>query len=86
MGYKIIELKLPTDYSDEELQDSIRKILKIENFTYQIEKQSLDGRNNQFIHWATRIGVSSDELPFSDEQENLTFDIPKSKKKKGWLW
>ena len=62
MGFKTLELKLRTDYSPEELQNTIKKVLKLQNFTYQIEKQRLDGRNLEDIHWVVMVGVVSPEI------------------------
>jgi hypothetical protein len=79
MGFKTIELKLRTDYSPEELQNTIKKVLKLQNFTYQIEKQSLDGRNPEDIHWVVRVGVVSPEI-FNDlEPQEAKLQIRKKK-------
>lgn len=63
MGFKIIQLKLPTGYSDSALKQSIEKELRIKEFSYQIETKSLDARKKNNIHWLLRIAVHSDELP-----------------------
>ena len=50
MAYKEISLQLPTDYSEEELREKIKKTLSIKSFTYQIANKSLDARNKNKIH------------------------------------
>jgi len=82
MGYKIIELKMRTDYSTDELEDVIRKVLKINDFTYNIEKQSLDGRNVKEIHWVVRVGVQSPEINNELEPQIEKLDIPYKKRNK----
>lgn len=79
MGYKTIEVKLRTDYTDEELRYKISKLLRINDFTYQIEKQSLDGRNVEFIHWVMRIMVNSPELPEGEMPHVEQIEIPRIK-------
>ncbi len=76
MGYKVLELKMRTDYTVEELDDVIRKILRISEFTYSIEKQSLDGRNVKDIHWVVRVGVQSIEIQNDLEPEIDNLLIP----------
>jgi uncharacterized FAD-dependent dehydrogenase len=63
MGFKLLELKLHTGFTTEELKEKIAKKLKIKNFTYIIEKQSLDARKKGNIRWSLRVGVSSPALP-----------------------
>lgn len=79
MGFKTIELKLRTDYSPEELQNTIKKVLKLQSFTYQIEKQSLDGRNPDDIHWVVRVGVVSPEIYNDLEPQELKLLIKRKK-------
>jgi hypothetical protein len=62
MKYREISLKLPTDYTDEQLKRRIAKELKIRDFSYQIENRSLDARKMDRIHWAVRVSVLSDEI------------------------
>ena len=42
MGYKIIQIKLPTGYSESDLKQRIGKELRIKEFTFQVETKSLD--------------------------------------------
>ena len=62
MGYREITLKLPTDYTEEQLRKSIEKELRITEFFYQIEKKSLDARKKDRIHWQLRVSVVSEEI------------------------
>ena len=62
MGYREITLKLPTDYTEEQLRKSIEKELRIKEFFYQIEKKSLDARKKDSIHWQLRASVISKEI------------------------
>ena len=49
MGYEEIILKLPTDYSEDQLRGEIEKELKIKEFSWQIKKKSLDARKKNNI-------------------------------------
>lgn len=61
-GFQSLELKLPTDYSEDDLKEAISKNLGIHDFSYTISKKSLDARKKIFIHWLVKVGVSSPEL------------------------
>ena len=62
MGFKIIEIKAPTGYSDAEIQQRIGKELRLTDFTWQIENKSLDARKKSSIHWLLRVAVHSPSL------------------------
>lgn len=62
MGYRELDLKLPTDFDEHHLQNSIVKKLRVKDFRFQIIGKSLDARQKNFIHWQVRAGVFSDEL------------------------
>ncbi|MEA3504341.1 MAG: FAD-dependent monooxygenase [Bacteroidota bacterium] len=62
MGYKEINVKLPTDYDDRELRGRLERMLKIDNFSFHITNKSLDARKKDKIHWLTKIAVISDEI------------------------
>ncbi|MCJ7771858.1 MAG: hypothetical protein MUP22_01865, partial [Desulfobacterales bacterium] len=62
MGYKEISIKLPTDYNEEQLKRKIEKETSIRDFSFQIEKKSIDARKKSDIHWLIRVGVLSDEI------------------------
>ena len=58
MGYKIVEIKASTGYSDEELRQLIARKTGIKEFSWQIENKSLDARKKTDIHWLLRLAVS----------------------------
>ena len=62
MGYREISLKLPTDYTEEQLREKIKKKLKIREFSCQIERKSLDARKRTDIHWQVMVSVSSEQI------------------------
>ncbi len=82
MGNKELILKLPTDYSSEQLKKEISKKLRIKNFTFQITNKSLDARKKNFIHWNINLLVFSDELKGNDESEQEKLEIPYKKREK----
>lgn len=82
MGFKLVELKLPTDFTRGELKERISKKLKIKDFSYTIEKQSLDARKKGDIHWKVRVGVTSPALPGTEPPPGETFSIPYKKRDK----
>ncbi|HLP61349.1 MAG TPA: FAD-dependent oxidoreductase, partial [Candidatus Deferrimicrobium sp.] len=82
MGFKLLDLKLPTDFTREELKKKITKKLGIKHFSYTIEKQSLDAREKGNIFWTIRVGVSSPTLPGRETQSSETFTIPYKKRNK----
>ncbi|MBF0572749.1 MAG: FAD-dependent oxidoreductase [Desulfamplus sp.] len=60
MGYSEVLLKMPTNYSYEELQEAIKKELKAEgSIQFQILNKSLDARKKSDIHWLIRVGVDN---------------------------
>jgi uncharacterized FAD-dependent dehydrogenase len=81
MGFKVLELKMPTDFTPEELRKKIsRKLhLKMDDFSYTIEKQSLDARYKNHIHWLIRMGVSSPALPGPEHPTRKIFTVPYKK-------
>lgn len=62
LGFREINLQLPTDYTDSALRSAIGRQLGIREFSWQIESKSLDARKKHNIHWQVRVGVLSDEL------------------------
>jgi len=62
MGFKSISLKLPTDFSEEQLREKIKRELRITNFTFQIENKSLDARKKSNIFWLVKVAVDSPEI------------------------
>ncbi len=60
MGYKQIQVTLPTDYTEEQLNKAAQKATGTAEFTCHIEKKSLDARKKNNIHWLISAIVSSD--------------------------
>ncbi len=81
MGYKQISLKLPPDYTPEQLQRKIAGSLHIHEFTFQIIHKSLDARNKHFIHWEIRLLVHSPQIKGGEPVKRETLDIPTKKRK-----
>ena len=81
MGYRTLSLNLPTDYDTDQLQRKIAKRLRLQSFTWQIERQSLDARKKTNIHWQMRVAVVSDELKDGEPPVSPTLDIPYRKRK-----
>ncbi len=80
MGFREITLKLPTDYSDEQLQRTIGKKLGLKSFTFQIERKSLDARKKNDIHWLLNVAVSSDGLKGGAPDRAPSLNIPYKKR------
>ena len=83
MGFKIIEIKAPTGYSEDELKQQIAGKLHLSDFTWQIENKSLDARKKSNIHWLLRIAVHSPGLPGDEPGPMESLVIPfKSRNKR----
>jgi uncharacterized protein len=76
MGYKVIQLKLPTGYSEIELRQRIEKELSVKDFSFQIETKSLDARKKNNIYWLLRIAVLSPEIPDGEFESPKGLEIP----------
>ncbi|MDX2429906.1 MAG: hypothetical protein QNK35_03170, partial [Bacteroides sp.] len=66
MGFKHIQIKVPTNYSEEELRTAIGKQLGLEDFSFQIEKKSLDARKKNDTHWLLGVLITSDKIDGED--------------------
>jgi uncharacterized protein len=82
MGYKIIELKLPTGYFDKELKERIAKECGSRDFTWQIETKSLDARKKGNIHWLMRIAVTSQDIKSDEPEQGSPLEISYAKRNK----
>ena len=80
MGYTTCTIKLPTDFSEEQLRKKISKQLRIKEFSYQLENKSLDARNKNYIHWLIRVCVKSPELKDERPYKKPTLVIPNKKR------
>jgi uncharacterized FAD-dependent dehydrogenase len=81
MGYQDISIKLPTDFSDEQLRSLIAKELDIREFTYQIENKSLDARKKSNIHWLVRAAIISPEISGGEPVISPALVIPYKQRK-----
>ncbi|NQU94885.1 MAG: FAD-binding protein, partial [Candidatus Omnitrophica bacterium] len=81
MGYREISLKLPTDYTEDQLRERIEKKLKIKEFSYQIERKSLDARQRSAIYWQVLVSVSSKEMRGAASATLPPLNIPYRKRK-----
>ncbi len=81
MGYKTIQIKVPTDYSEEHLRKVIGKQLGLKDFSFQTEKKSLDARKKNDTHWLLGVLVSSQELEGDDFVAPEPLEIPVKKRK-----
>ena len=81
MGYREVSLKMPGNYSEEELISAIRKFTGISKFSYNIVNKSLDARKKNNIHWLLQIIISSDELKGGEPSVIPEIEIPFRKTK-----
>jgi uncharacterized FAD-dependent dehydrogenase len=80
MGYKQLSLKLPPDYSPEQLRYKVTKALHISNFSFQIMHKSLDARKKDAIHWEIRLLVQSPEIKGGKPEKAKELKIPYKKR------
>ncbi len=62
MGTKFVSVKLPPGYRDEDIYQSVSRELGIREFSFLIDRKSLDSRKKNDVHWLLRVLVSSDEI------------------------
>jgi len=62
MGYKEITVKLPPDYSEEQLKAQVAKAEGLVDFSVQMIHKSLDARKKSNIHWLAQLSVCSPEI------------------------
>ena len=82
MGYREILLKLPTVYTREQLKKIIERKLKINQFSFQIQRKSLDARKKANIHWQVLVSVSSKQLEGIPPEVSPPLNIPYQKRTK----
>ncbi len=80
MGYKTLQIQLPTSYSELTIKQAIHKQLDLDNFTFQIEKKSLDARKKNNPHWLVSLVVLSDQLPGDTYKAPEGLTIPYKKR------
>lgn len=80
MGIKKIQIKIKTDYSQDDLKQEIASVCGISDFSYSIDKKSLDARKKSAIHWLMSIYVTSPELSDQDIEHREELIIPQLKR------
>ncbi len=80
MGFKSISLKMPVDYSPEDLDRAVGRQLKIREFEWNIEAKSLDARERSRIRWELRLLVRSPQLPGPDPAPAEELPVPRRKR------
>ncbi len=80
MGTKAISLKLPTNYTEEQLKERIAKQLNIRDFSFYTESKSLDARNKKSIFWLVKVLVSSSKIKGDESPEQDELQIPFKKR------
>ena len=81
MGYKQLSLKLPPDYSPEQLRHKVAKALHVSDFSFQITHKSLDARKKSFIHWEIRLLINSPEIKGGTPEKQAVLEIPYKKRR-----
>ncbi len=81
MGFKVITLKLPAGYDDDDLIKAVRRKTGLKNFETIIEKKALDARNKRDIHFIIRVAVKSPQLQGGYKEQYPPFEIPRSKRR-----
>lgn len=81
MGFKTFSLKLPTDFTTEQLRSKISRELHIRDFSFHIENKSLDARNKAKIHWLVQVVVNSPEIKTNEELTDSNLSIPYKSRK-----
>lgn len=82
MGFKRIQLQMPTSYREVYLEQRIRKMLGIHQFRWEVENKALDARKKDHIHWQMRVLVHSPELKGTDADPIPVLQIPYVKRSK----
>ena len=80
MGYKKLQIHLPTDYSDDDIRSVIKKHIGISGFSFEIEKKSLDARKKNNIHWQVSLIVKSPKIKGDDYTPPAALNIPYKKR------
>ncbi|NOY49999.1 MAG: NAD(P)-binding protein [Chlorobi bacterium] len=76
MGHKLLQIKLPTNYSDNQLHNSIAKKLGFHDFSFRIDKKSLDARKKNAAFWLISLLVVSDKLKAGGYKNEQQLKIP----------
>lgn len=76
MGYKEITLKLPPDYSEEQLYARVAQAEGLVDFSVQMVHKSLDARKKGNIHWLAQLSVCSPEIKSEQPEAMPRLQIP----------
>lgn len=77
MGKTEVNINISTDYKEEDLEQQIRRKLRIKELRYRIIKKSLDSRRKDRIHWQIRVLAESPEIKEIPLASASPLEIPK---------
>jgi len=80
MGYRKIQIKLPTNYTDDDIRKTIGKKFGLKDCSFVIDKKSLDARKKDNIHWLLNIVVTSPHLGGDEYPASGSLEIPYRKR------
>ncbi|MCK5683316.1 NAD(P)/FAD-dependent oxidoreductase [bacterium] len=80
MGYKKVQIKIQTDYSEADIRFLIFKELGFKEFSFQIEKKSLDARKKSDPHWLLSLVIFSEQLQGESYAAPEALEIPYKKR------
>lgn len=81
MNYKELSFKLPVDYSEDELRTLISEKMRLDDFSFEILKKSLDARRKGNIHWQMHVRIFSDLLKGEAFIPQKGLSVPYKKRK-----
>jgi hypothetical protein len=81
MGYREITVKLPPDYSEEQLYAQVAKAEGLRDFSVQVLHKSLDARKKGNIHWLAQLLLISPEIRGEAPISLPRLEIPCCKRK-----
>ncbi len=82
MGHISLQIKLPTNYSEDCMRESIAKKIGSHDFSFRIEKKSLDARKKNAAFWLISLLVISDKLKSGKYKSPQPLEIPFKKRNK----
>ncbi len=82
MSIQQIALKLPSDFTQDDLKKMIENEISSAKFAYKIIKQSLDARKKDRLHWRVQVAVAEDKKALSGGLAADKLEIPYKKRNK----
>lgn len=82
MGHTILDFTLPAEAGTEDVAKKITRMLSISDFSYTIEKKSLDARKKTDIRWVYKVLVEAASLPEENIPKVEKLNIPDCSKNK----